>query len=68
MGFFYTDDPVADAEHYAAEQDRQLEKLPVCDYCGEPIQDEFFFLIDDEPICKSCLIHNFRKRVEDYVG
>lgn len=68
MGFFYTDDPVADAERHLAEQDRQLEKLPVCDYCDEAIQDEYFFMIDDEPICKACLIHNFRKRVEDYVG
>ena len=67
MGFYYSDDPVADAEAYATEQDDQLDKLPVCVYCDDPIQDEFFFLIDDEPICKGCLIHNYRKRVEDYV-
>lgn len=68
MGFFYTDDPVADAERHAAEQDRQLERLPVCDYCGEPIMDEYFFLISDEPICKGCLIENFRVHTRDHVG
>lgn len=33
-----TDDPIADAERYAAEQDRRLDKLPVCECCGKAIQ------------------------------
>lgn len=34
----WTSDPVWDAECYAAEQDRQTDRRPVCDFCGEPIQ------------------------------
>lgn len=34
----WTDDPVADFDRYDAEQ--QLDSLPVCECCGEPIQQE----------------------------
>lgn len=36
----WTSDPVWDAECYAAEQDRQTGRRPVCDCCGEPIQED----------------------------
>lgn len=55
-------------EHHDAEQQRRLEKLPVCSDCGEPIQDEHYFLINDEPICEDCLYNNYRKAIEDYVS
>ena len=29
-----------DAERYAAEQEEELEKLPKCECCGEPIRQE----------------------------
>ena len=64
---FYSDDPVRDAERHYAEQDRQLEKRPVCSECGEPVQHDFFFLINDEVICPDCLVSNYRKEVEDYI-
>lgn len=51
-----------------AEQEKELDKLPRCDYCDEPIQDDFYFLINDEVICESCLNRFFRKDVSDYVG
>lgn len=63
---YYTNDPVADAERYIAEQDRQLERLPVCDCCNEPIQDEHYYEIGDEIFCKDCLDDEFRKDTENY--
>lgn len=65
---FFTDDPVADAARYAAEQEKELDKLPRCDYCDEPIQDDFYFSINGEVICEFCLDRFFRKDVSDYVG
>jgi formylmethanofuran dehydrogenase subunit E len=50
-----------------AEQEAELLKLPECDYCGSKIQDDHFFLINDESICEGCLNDNFRKAVDDYV-
>lgn len=52
---YYTDDPVADYERYSADQERELDRLPRCSECGEPIQDEYCYLINDEAICESCM-------------
>lgn len=64
---FYSDDPVRDAERYYEGQDRSLERLPLCDYCGEHIQDEHFYLINGESYCKECLDNYFKKDIEDYI-
>ena len=63
----WTDDPVADANRYAAKQEEELKKLPRCDFCGYKIQEEHFYLINDSVICEECLEDNFKKRVEDYI-
>lgn len=67
MAFYYSGDPVADAERCAAEQDIQLERLPVCSDCGYPIQSEFLFRIEGQCICPVCLEDNYRKRTEDFM-
>lgn len=64
---FLTDDPLMDFEHHDWEQAKQLAKLPECDYCNDPIQDDFYYEINGEIICEHCLDHFFRKDVEDYV-
>ena len=51
----WTDDPIRDFERYEAEQEEKLEKLPVCDDCGEPIQDEYYYDINGFIICPDCL-------------
>lgn len=62
---YYTDDPVADYERYSADQERELDRLPRCSECGEPIQDEYCYLINDEAICESCMKENHRVFTED---
>lgn len=54
-------------DRYEAEQARELAKLPKCDYCGEPIGDDYLYDLDGDIICKSCLNDHFRKSVEDYI-
>lgn len=63
---FYSDDPVADAERYFAEQDKQLQKRPICCMCDEHIQDETAYYINGEYICIGCLNDNFKIYVDDY--
>jgi len=63
----YTDNPLADFNAHMCEQERQLNKLPKCYECGEPITDEFCYEINDECVCEKCLNDNHRKLVEDIV-
>ena len=51
----WTDDPIADADRYFAEQEKQLDKLPRCSQCDEHIQQEDAVRINDEFICDRCL-------------
>lgn len=52
---YYTDDPAADAERYMADLDKKLERRPVCDCCGEHIQDDFALHYNGVWLCESCV-------------
>ena len=52
---FYTDDPLADFERYDEEQNKWLERLPVCVDCNNHIQDETAYYINGEWICEDCM-------------
>lgn len=66
MSFYYSDDPVADFHNWDKNRERELEKLPCCSDCGEHIQGDYLYLINDEPICEDCIL-NYRKDVEDFI-
>ena len=64
---YYSDDPARDYDRYDADREKQLEKLPRCSECDEPIQDDSCYEINDELICEDCMDGNHRKWVDDYV-
>ena len=66
--YYRTDDPLADFARYDAEQQSEMDKLPKCDYCDEPITDDYYFEINGDIICADCLNENFRKGVESFDG
>lgn len=49
-----TADPIADFMRRDAEQQKWLDKRPVCDGCGEPIQEQQAFYYADEWFCMEC--------------
>lgn len=51
-------------EIHEANRERALAKLPVCDNCERPIQDEHYYYINGENICEACLRRNYRREVE----
>lgn len=66
-----TGDAWADA---SALYDREAEyekRLPICECCGNPIQDEDVYDFDGDLICEECLLdyvrENFRKKTEEYM-
>ena len=65
--FYRTDDPAADFERYDAEQEAELEKMPVCTNCLERIQDGYLFDIEGELYCEECAYELFRKDTADYI-
>lgn len=54
-------------KQHDAQQQAELDKLPVCSECGEPIQDDFCFEVNDELICDECMHNNHRKCVDDFI-
>ena len=54
-------------EHDREEQDA-LELLPVCEECGEPIQDEFCYSTVDGYVCEECLNKYYRIRTAYLIG
>ena len=67
MSYFRSGDPLDDFDRHDREQAKELEKLPACEICGEAIQGEYLYLINDEFICPDCLDRDFKKRTDDYV-
>lgn len=63
----YTDDPIKDYDRYLSEQEADLDKLPRCSECGQPITDEEAYLINDEIICEHCMEHEHKVFVDDYI-
>lgn len=63
---FYTDDPERDFLRHDAKKQRELERLPKCAECGEPIQSERCYEVDGGLICQDCLENNHMRWVEDY--
>lgn len=40
--------------------------LPVCDKCQKPIQDNYYFYINEETLCQSCMEDKYMLSTEDY--
>ena len=65
--FIMSGDPLRDADMYDMERQKELDKLPKCDICGEPIQDDFLYDLDGTLVCDECLKTEYRKPVDDYI-
>ncbi len=50
-----------------AEQERGLQLLPYCSECGEHIQTDDLYEINDELICPHCMEENHRKWTENFM-
>lgn len=67
MSYFRTDDPLADFDRYDIEQARREARLPVCDGCKKRIQDDEYFEIDGEILCRKCMDDRYMRYTEDYI-
>jgi formylmethanofuran dehydrogenase subunit E len=54
-------------KRHEAKRQAELDKLPKCSECGEPIQSETCYEIDGGLVCEDCLENNHKKFVEDLI-
>lgn len=54
-------------EKHDAEQQKALEQMPKCCECGNPIQEDFCYEINDEPVCDDCMHDNHRVFTESFI-
>ena len=59
-----TPDNYSQWEWQERERERRLAERPVCDICDQPIQDDYFYLINGDQVCPDCLENEFRKEVD----
>jgi RNA polymerase-binding transcription factor DksA len=62
---YRTDDPIADFLARQRDIDERLERYPICECCGERIQDEKLYYIDGRFYCEEC-IEDCHKYTEDF--
>lgn len=55
-------------EYAERERERQLLQLPVCEECGERIQDEDYYDVDGEILCEKCMRRKYRRKTEDLLN
>ena len=66
--FFRTDDPLRDFDRYDALMADREAKLPHCEKCGEPIDEDDYFYINDEILCEKCMRNEYAYSTEDYIN
>lgn len=63
----FTDDPERDFARHDMELARREARLPVCEKCKKRIQDENYFDIGGEILCRGCVEDRYMKYTEDYI-
>lgn len=61
---FYSDDPLDDFRRHEDEIARYESSLPTCDFCGEKIYEEHYYVIDGVVHCEKCLDDLYRRSVD----
>ena len=51
---------------HEAEQMAEIERFPLCSYCGATILDDYLYDFDGEIMCETCLKTHYRKWTVDY--
>ncbi len=56
----YSDNPLRDFEQREAEHEAWLATRPICEECGERIEDDGYFAVDGKIYCKECMEDKWR--------
>lgn len=60
-----SDDSLRDFALWDDDQEEKLNKRPLCNYCGQRIQDDCYYELNGEIYCQDCIDDNKRYFEED---
>ena len=63
----FSSDPIVDAMRHDMEIEHEQEKLPVCDACGQTIDDDRFWRINGETLCDDCAHDMYTIHMDDWM-
>ena len=63
---FRTDDPARDFDRWDMERERRRARRPICERCGEHIQEENLWDIDGTLYCPECAKIEFERDTDNY--
>lgn len=66
MSYFRSGDPLDDFDRLDRAQAEWEARLPQCEKCGKPIQDDIYFEIDNDILCEDCVRALYAKFTADY--
>lgn len=65
--FFRNGDPLDDFDRYDIAMASREARLPVCDKCGQRINDDRYFYINGEILCEDCTHDEYGRSTEDWL-
>lgn len=60
MSYFRHNDPDVDFTRLDHQQSAELNRLPRCDDCHKPIQDDYYYEVYGEILCEECMKDRYR--------
>lgn len=51
-----------------ARRERDRERFPKCEFCGERVEDDHYYDLWGTIVCPDCMKERFRKDIEDWEG
>lgn len=54
-------------DQHCEQQERELQRYPICDSCGERITDEHLIEVNGDLFHEDCFMEHNRKWTEDYM-
>jgi formylmethanofuran dehydrogenase subunit E len=49
-------------------QAKREARLPQCEDCGKPINDDIYFEVDNEILCEKCMHDRYGRSTEDWLN
>lgn len=67
MSYFRNGDPLDDFDRLDRQQAEYEARLPHCEKCNKPINDDIYFDADGEILCEKCMHDRYARSTESWM-